>query len=426
MQTTLPRATISIPLRTLRVRVVAGPDAGAEAVSDDEPITVGSADACALRLSDRTVSRFHVELAPTAGGVRVRDLGSTNGVRSGAVRILDAVVPSGARIAVGASELSVEDAGLRSIETRATIPGLVGDSPAARVLAWRAERAAQSDAPVLILGESGTGKELVARALHARSPRASGPFVVVDGGSLAPTLVASELFGHEKGAFTGARERREGALERAHGGTLFLDEIGELPAAVQPLLLGALARGVTRRVGGERELPIDVRVVSATHRDLRAAVNSGAFRADLYHRIAVVRVSVPALRARADDVPALVEHFLRAAGWTGPRETIVDDDVLARWCDHPWPGNVRELRNATLAALAMREAPELDPVAGGPFAELLGRPFRDARDDAMARFERRYLESLLERTRQNVAEAARHAGIDRTHLHELLKRHGIR
>jgi DNA-binding NtrC family response regulator len=426
MQSTQPRHAIAIPLRTLKVRVTAGPDAGAEINGHEEPITIGTAEGCALRLTDRAASRFHAEISPAPGGFRVRDLGSRNGTRAGGVRVIDATLPAGTALSIGASDVRVEDGGVHDVDAP-RITSLVGEAPLALLLARRIERAARTEAPVLVNGESGTGKELVARALHDLSPRAAAPFVVVDCASIAPTLVQSELFGHEKGAFTGARERREGAFERAHGGTLFLDEIGELPAAVQPQLLGALSRGHVRRVGGEREIAIDVRVIAATHRDLRAAVNQGSFRADLLHRLAVVSLSTPPLRARPDDIPALVDHFLRGAGWAGRRAEIIDDDTLARWCEHPWPGNVRELKNATLAALAMREPPELEPaIASGAFAELSGRPFREARDEALARFERRYLEVLLESTRENVSEAARRAGIDRTHLHELLRRHGRR
>ncbi len=431
MEETIRRALGAVPVRAVAAEAIGGPDEGARAEAVDTPLGVGSADENELSLRDPTVSRFHVELRPHASGIAVRDLGSTNGVRVGALRLTEGVVPSGTVLGLGASLVRVEDAGVRRQKREPVqVPGFVGEAAATRRLTVRIARAAESDAPVLIEGESGTGKELVARAIHESSARRGGPLVLVDGGAIAPTLVGSELFGHEKGAFTGARERREGALERASGGTLFLDEIGELPASVQLALVGVLARGVVRRVGGDRDMPVDVRVVAATHRDLRAAVNAETFRADLYHRVAVVRLEVPPLRARLDDVPALVAHFLDAAGWDGGRESIVPDEVLERWCAHEWPGNVRELRNAVEAAVALQEPPELDeglvPPAQGAFAELFGLPFRDARDDARARFERVYLEALLTRTRQNVAEAARVAGVDRGHLHQLLKRYGLR
>jgi len=441
MERTAPRARAAIPVSVVAATVVAGPDSGAH-VDAEEELTVGTDDGNTLRLRDPLVARHQLELRGDARGVRARDLGAVPLVRVGATWLREGVVPSGTVLLLGATAIRVEDAGVRDVYAHAAIARIVGESAPLRLLVARVARAARSEAPVLVLGESGTGKELVARALHELGPRREGPFVVVDAGAIAETLVASELFGHERGAFTGAREARAGALEQARGGTLFLDEVGELPLSVQPMLLGALARGVARRVGGERELPIDVRVIAATHRDLRGAVNEGRFRADLYHRLAVLRITTPALRDRLDDVPLLVESFLAAGGWTGTREEIVPDAALARWAQHSWPGNVRELRNAVDAAVALREPPELGDAAlgdAGPgdagggdaastraFADVLALPYRDARDQAMASFERHYLARLLEASRQNVAESARRAGLDRTHLHDLLKRHGLR
>jgi DNA-binding NtrC family response regulator len=242
------------------------------------------------------------------------------------------------------------------------------------------------------VGESGTGKELFARAVHEHSKRADGPFVVVDCASLTPTLVASELFGHEKGAFTGADRRHQGAFERADGGTIFLDEIGELPEQLQPNLLGVLERRRFRRLGGRDEIEVDVRVVSATNRDLRAEVNAGTFRLDLYYRLAVVRFAVPSLRERPEDIPILIEHFLREAGETAPMGEVVPPAVMAGLQRHHWPGNVRELRNYVEATVAMGETPELeaglsqggDPgvAAGGPSIPVnavLDLPYKEAR-----------------------------------------------
>jgi DNA-binding NtrC family response regulator len=226
-----------------------------------------------------------------------------------------------------------------------------------RKLVAEVESVAQSEVSVLLVGESGTGKELVARALHDLGPRRNGPFVTVDGAALVPTLFASELFGHERGAFTGADRRHAGAFERARGGTLFLDEIGELPSIVQGGLLGALERRVFRPVGSPTEIGVDVRVVAATHRDLRSAVNTGAFRLDLYYRLAVMTLDLPPLRARAGDVPMLVEHFVREAGYDGPIEQLFPAEVLAELAAHAWPGNVRELRNFVERTLIVGTAP---------------------------------------------------------------------
>jgi DNA-binding NtrC family response regulator len=422
----MPLLRVSVPVRAIAAEVVAGDGAGARVVASEEPLSIGSAEGNALRLGDPTVSAFHLELSPAHGGIRVRDLGSTNGTAAGSIRLHDAVVASGTVVTIGRTTVRVLDEETRSVELGEPVEGLVGASPSAHALARRVRRAAASTAPVLIEGESGTGKERVAAALHALSARRDGPLVIVDCGAIAPGVVASELFGHAKGAFTGAREAHVGALSRASGGTIFLDEIGELAPAVQPLLVGALARGELRPLGGGRDVPFDVRVIAATHRDLRAAVNDGTFRADLYHRLAVIRIPVAPLRARPDDIEPLIDHFLRARGFAGERRDIVSDAVLEQWCAHSWPGNVRELRNAVESALALREAPELETPVRGAFAEILGLPFREARDHATDRFERRYLEALLARTRENVAEAARVAELDRTHLHDLLKRHALR
>jgi DNA-binding NtrC family response regulator len=289
----------------------------------------------------------------------------------------------------------------------------------------------KSDVAVLLNGESGTGKELLAQALHEQSPRAGKPFVTVDCGSLAPGLVASELFGHERGAFTGAERRHVGAFERADGGTIFLDEIGELPAALQSTLLGVLERKTFRRVGGADTVTVDVRVVSATHRDLRAEVNSGAFRLDLFYRLAVVKLTVPALRERAEDVPLLVEHFLKEAGHDGPVEDLISPRAMDALKQHYWPGNVRELRNLVEATLAMGEPPPLDaggaaPAPSAAMAVLDTRSYKDARASALAEFEKKYLGGLIERSKGNVSEASRLARMDRSHLIELLKKHGLK
>jgi DNA-binding NtrC family response regulator len=300
--------------------------------------------------------------------------------------------------------------------------------------------------PVLVHGESGVGKELVARALHELGPRKSGPFVTVDCASLSPTLIASELFGHEKGAFTGADRRHVGAFEQGHGGTIFLDEIGELPESLQPTLLGVLERRKLRRVGGRDEIPFDARVVSATHRDLHAEVNRGRFRLDLFYRVAVVKLEVAPLRERPEDVPLLVQHFLARAGLPSDTamEQLFGSTMMGAMQRHDWPGNVRELRNVVEATIAMGEAPELvarsgmgtlpppsvtttsSPPPAAGYASLVGRSYRDARASVLTQFEVAYLGALLEHTRGNVAQAAREADMDRSHLFELLKRHGLR
>jgi DNA-binding NtrC family response regulator len=299
-------------------------------------------------------------------------------------------------------------------------------------MAW-VKRAGRSDASVLVTGESGTGKELVARAIHERSPRAEGPFVTVDCGALAPSLVASELFGHERGAFTGADRQRTGALERADGGTLFLDELGELPLELQPALLGALERRAFSRVGGDAEIAVDVRVVAATNRDLRADINEGAFRLDLFYRVAVLKLALPPLRERREDIPVLVRAFLDELDPEGAAASLFGPVTLEALAAQRWPGNVRELRNMVLASVALEEItlPDESPLSKGeggadPFGDLHGLPFKRARRQALERFERVFLRRLLEDAEDNVSRAARESGLDRSYLFSLLKRHKLR
>jgi DNA-binding NtrC family response regulator len=299
-----------------------------------------------------------------------------------------------------------------------------------RQLMARLEKVAKSDVGVLLTGESGTGKELAARALHDLGPRASGPFVTVDCGALSPTLVASELFGHERGAFTGADAQRIGAFEQADGGTLFLDEVGELPSMLQASLLGVLERRRFKRLGGTADVAVDVRVVSATHRDLREDVNQDRFRLDLFYRLSVVTLRMPPLRERADDIPLLVEHFLRDAGEDAPLDELLSDAALELLRRHRWPGNVRELRNWVDAAIAIGEPPELHggelAAAGDAIAAHLERPYAEARGALLHEFEARYLARLLERADGNVSKASRLAAMNRSHLNDLLRRHGLR
>jgi DNA-binding NtrC family response regulator len=431
--TTTPHGEVGlgIPVRALRVDIIEGPDTGTSHVSAGNTLTIGTADGNDLVVTDDTVSRFHLELSRGRGGVRVVDCGSTNGIHANGVALETGTVAAGSVLQIGKTKLRVGDGDKRILELHAgdALAGLRGRSPAMRLVMSRIERAAASDVSVLVVGESGTGKELVARGLHDLGRRAAGPFVAVDCAALAPALVATELFGHERGAFTGADRQHIGAFERAHGGTLFLDEIGELPPALQASLLGALERRKIRRVGGSSDIAIDVRVASATHRDLRAEVNSGAFRLDLYYRIAVVTLTLPPLRDRPDDLELLVGHFLREAGHTGPADAVFSPAATAALAAHRWPGNVRELRNLVEATLAMGELPPLDTTAAADtdvFARVLGLGYRDARQHVLQEFEARYLAALLERAEGNVSRAARAAGMDRSHLLELLHRHDLK
>ncbi len=426
----------------LRITVDAGPDAGAQHAPDDvASIAIGTSEDNAIVLTDPTVSRYHLELRRTASGVQVTDLGSRNGTWVGSVRIERAIVPAGTRLKLGDTTIAVDDAGstVAPPQTEAPRPAdLVGDSDGIREVARLVHKLARVDSSVLIQGETGTGKEVIARALHEASPRRTGELVVVDCGSMPATLIASILFGHEKGSFTGADQRRVGAFERAQGGTVLLDEIGELPLEVQPALLGVLERRAFSRVGGAQPIGVDVRILAATHRDLRAEVNAGRFRADLYYRLAVAKILVPPLRERPEDIAPLIAHFverLTGVAELGPLASAID--ALKA---HPWSGNVRELRNVVEAAIVMGEldlghGPGPGPGPGDDRAALLTAgptgsrdvaAYRDARAAALTAFEASYLKDLIARTDGNASEAARVARMDRPYLLTLLRKHGLR
>ncbi|MEO7332168.1 MAG: sigma 54-interacting transcriptional regulator [Minicystis sp.] len=432
---------VSVPC--YRLVVVSGPDTGEGAISEHGRMTIGSAEGVTLRLSDPTVSRFHAELEATSQGIALRDLGSTNGTHLGPAAVREVVIKSAVEIDVGRTRVRLFLGSERTTipaATGASLGGMLGGSAAMREVYNTLERAAPTTAPVLITGESGTGKELAARAVHASSQRADKPFEVVDCGGLPPTLIESELFGHERGAFTGAMSEREGAFERADGGTLFLDELGELPLELQPKLLRALGEQEIRRVGAKRTRKIDVRIVAATNRDLRRQVNTGHFRADLFYRLAVIQVRMPSLRDRLDDLPLLVRGLLETITRERGLDAHVEPDaeLLDSLARHTWPGNVRELRNYLEQLLILKVPPpfmgeaQIAPKSGSiavgatPFEGLIELPLRSAKSELLERFERHYVARLLEQTGGNVAEAARRAGVDRVTLFRTIRRYGLR
>jgi len=424
----------SVPTRHLgftprvRVTVISGRDAGKTFEPDGAAtFSIGVSGDNAITLEDPTVSRYHLEIERTDAGFKVSDLGSLNGTQLGVAQIERATVPPGTRIQLGQTTIELDDSTEASSTDASTvaIPGLVGGSPVMQALRSQIARLGPSNASVLIQGETGTGKEVFARAIHALGPRRDKPFQVVDCGSLPTTLIASELFGHERGAFTGADARRLGAFELAHGGTLVLDEIGELPMAVQPALLGVLERRRFRRVGGDTDIATDIRVLAATNRDLRAEVNRGQFRADLYFRLAVVRLVLPPLRERREDIPALVAHFLREVAGDDRRSPINRASLDALMA-HPWGGNLRELRNVVEAAVTMGQVALEDAPVAAPGETSALIPYKEARVQALAGFEKAYVTAVLAACNGNVSEAARRAQMDRSYLFDLMKRAGVK
>ena len=419
----------------IQVLVLSGSAKGTSRPLGDS-LRVGKAPDNDLVLGDDTVSRHHCVLSRANDGVHVRDLGSTNGTRVQGARVSEAIVQPGTVLKVGEVEIALRPA-VRNVEVlpsdKTWFGAAIGKSLAMRSIFGVLERIAQTDATVLFEGETGTGKDVLARAIWTESARAQGPFVVVDCGAVTYALLESELFGHERGAFTGAIAARQGAFELADGGTVFLDEIGELPLDVQPKLLRVLESKEFRRVGGNKTLKTSVRVVAATKRNLLREVQAGKFREDLYFRLAVVPVTVPPLRVRREDIPALVQHILKASGAS---LTVADDSMQAIMA-HDWPGNVRELRNVLERAVYLARATgqtELNLVAlptssasgGDVFQFEAGKSYRETRAKFDAEFERRYVKWLLGRHGGNVSAAAREAKMDRKHLHDMAKKHGLR
>ncbi|HKQ70874.1 MAG TPA: sigma 54-interacting transcriptional regulator [Polyangiaceae bacterium] len=424
-----------------RLVVVEGPDRGAALALVRAQATVGRHPTNDLVLHDLRVSSVHLELSRRRGGrVLVHDAGSTNGTWIGDQQIVDGVFGPGVVLRVGDTLLRVEaDENTTSDPLAATarFEGLIGATPEMRELFAVLERVAPKALTVLVQGDTGTGKEEVARAVHARSLRSQEPFAVLDATTIPATLAESVLFGHERGAFTGAENRYQGAFERANGGTLFIDEVGELPLGLQPKLLRVLERREITRVGGKDAIPVDVRVIAATHRDLRLEIDSGRFREDLYFRLAQVRVSLPPLRARAEDIPDLVSHFLRQCAEPGQTIPTIDGEALDELRRRPFPGNVRELRNIVARAVALSEdhCVRVGDIAGegygfrGSEAERhaldLSGTFAEAKGRAIERLERAYLETLMRRCGGNLSKASREADLARHHLRDLLRKRGL-
>ncbi len=402
-----------------------------------ETLTIGRDAACDVVVDDREVSALHAEVSAITEGVLLRDQGSTNGTFVGPVRVREAILVDHAVVTVGATRMTFAPSAKQRVDVGYTsrFGELVGASPKMRRVFQVLERIAPTELSVLVTGETGTGKELVARAVHGASARKAGPLVVVDCGSIPASLAEGVLFGHEKGAFTGATARRKGALAEAHGGTLFLDELGELPMELQPKLLRVLAERQVQRVGSNTPEPIDVRVVAATRRDLGREMNQGGFRSDLFFRIAQVRVELPPLRERATDLPLLVEAMCQKLG--RPEATpVVRDWVAQHRAHHDWPGNVRELMNVVSVAAALSDDPAaIDDVLSverlsreppEPSNALPTTSYGQARQEALRVFELSYFRELQAASGGNVSEMARRAGMERHHVRAFLRKLGLR
>jgi two-component system, NtrC family, nitrogen regulation response regulator GlnG len=416
----------------LKLVVVSGPDFGKELLLTEGEHRVGKAAGMDLALTDNAVSREHLRVEAVRSNVRFEDHRSSNGSYCRGMRFEVLEVRPGAVIRIGRTDLQVlpvtEQVPLKPSEA-VRFGALVGESLAMRQAFAVLERAAAGGADVLLQGETGTGKDLAAEALHQTGPRTGKPFIVCDLAAMTPTLIESELFGHVRGAFTGAVAERAGAFERAHEGTIFLDEVGDLPVELQPRLLRALERRQVKRVGGDRYDTVDVRVVAATHKKLDEEVKAGRFREDLYHRLAMVTVVLPPLRDRLEDVPILVETILKRLGVPSKREPFLSPATQLLLRVYDWPGNVRELRNVVERAAKLDTPPTVPAVAherrpglGKNPADL---PFKQAKEQLVGAFEHDYLADLMSRCNHNVSMAAREAGIARVYLHRLLQKHGL-
>jgi DNA-binding NtrC family response regulator len=428
--------------------IAAGTDHEERVAIGDRPVRLGSDEDNDVVVADAHVSRRHAEVRRTSEGVVVRDLGSKNGTFVGGVRVKEALLEPGSIITLGATDLRFEsDAGAAAgaaprrapDATRKSGPAAalsaptegpsrfgeaVGTSPAMRSVFALLERVAPTELTVTITGETGTGKDVLARGIHAASPRKGGPFVVFDCGAVAPTLIESELFGHERGAFTGAVGEHRGAFERADGGTLFLDEVGELALDLQPKLLRALEQRRVRRVGGAADQEVDVRIVAATNRDLEKEVAAGRFRQDLYYRLSAATVAVPPLRERVADLPVLVETIL--AGTNKPMR--VARETLEALAGYDWPGNVRELKNAVQGAAALADGDVLEPRHLIFFKPRRRAPTIDSLPLAgrsLESIERAAIAQTLRQFDGNKTRAARALGIAPSTLYEKIKKYGL-
>ncbi len=401
-----------------QISVIKGPDKGVVMPLGLHTLIIGSASTSDLVLHDAAVSSRHARISIDRNRYVLRDLHSKNGVQIAGVAVFELPITGLTTFQIGTSTLQIKPLrGQESIELGQPrqLAALMAHSVKMRAVATTLERLAQNDITILLEGETGTGKEVAAHAIHEASARRGGPFVVFDCGAQTGDMAASELFGHVKGAFTGASDNRAGALAAAEGGTLLLDEVGELPLELQPLLLRALEGRETRAVGASKTSRHDVRILAATNRNLREEVRAGRFREDLLYRLAVATVRLPPLRERGEDVTRLAQHFANEQG------TRLTPELLSLFQQHEWPGNVRELRH-----MVSRAAISTDPAFVAPDLGVTMLALPEARRLATEDFERDYLVKVLARAADNVTEAAKIAGVSRQMLTRLISKHGIR
>lgn len=438
-----------ISLRKCQLLVLEGGDKGKKQTLSKNKTTIGKKEGNDITLDDKTISRNHAEIEYTADSFLLRDLDSTNGTYVNGTRVKEAYLLPGDRIKIGRTimEFTAFDEKVKIDPSQKTEFGkMVGSSTKMRQIFTILERISPTLATVIIEGDTGTGKDLVAQAVHEHSPRRNKPFVVFDCSAVAPNLIESELFGHEKGSFTGAVRSRKGAFEEANTGTIFLDEIGELTLDLQPKLLRALEQREIKRVGANSPVNIDVRVVCATNRNLRKEVSEGRFREDLYYRLSVVKIRLPSLAERPEDIEALIERFLTISkfnmlGDGKLKITRVDDEALKTLKRYLWPGNVRELMNVIERSVSFAEGntltkAHLDAVFSETEHDEEDRterlmtptdiPFKDAKQQVVENFEKEYLLELLRKNNHNISAAAREAKIDRKHIRNLLKKYDIK
>jgi DNA-binding NtrC family response regulator len=431
-----PRGPSTVAIKTRdpsgyrTARLVVTPPNGAEKsyVLGLPHVRIGAGSSNDVVLEDAHASRFHCELRKTDQGWLIRDLGSLNGTRVGDVGIKEGVLHSGATIQVGETKIRfLADEGKPEevvASPKQAFGDVLGRSLRMREVFAVLERIAPTELTLLILGETGSGKDVMARAIHAESPRAKKPFVVFDCAAVAPNLIESELFGHVKGAFTGANETRDGVFVRADGGTLFLDEIGELPLDLQPKLLRALEQRTIRQVGGGKEIPVDVRIIAATHRNLDQHVKDGHFRQDLFFRLSVVTIQVPSLRQRTEDLPLIIERLLVQSG----KSVGISPETMAILEKYDWPGNVRELRNVIESASAVCDGDQIEPKHLIFFKPRRRDPTIEKLPLAgktLESIEKAAIQQTLEHCGGNKTKAARALGISPSTLYEKVKKYQL-